>query len=51
MESIKESEMLLIMGGQLSECEQIIAEGNRNSNNPEFNWDRWAEAFEDICGQ
>lgn len=49
MEKITEKEMLAIMGGELSACDLVIAEGNAHGDDADYDWDAWNEAFDNAC--
>ncbi|MGL5937151.1 MAG: hypothetical protein ACRCY5_00260 [Phocaeicola sp.] len=50
MKTLTEFEMSLILGGNSQSCADVVAEGNAQDKDSDFDWDRWAQDFENICG-
>ena len=51
MEAINKDEMTSIFGGQEEPaiCRELQGEASAHANDPEFDWDAWADLFYEFC--
>ena len=51
MEAIKKDEMKSILGGQEEPtvCRELQGEAAAHENDPEYDWDAWADLFYEYC--
>ena len=50
MKALTEFEMSLILGGNSRSCADVVAEGNAQDKDSDFDWDDWADRLETSCG-
>lgn len=49
MENISEKEMATLLGGSADICRELIGEGNAHKEDPNYDWDTWADLVGEYC--